>query len=79
MKFNKLLKLATTDQSAASLLGLCEPFALFTNFEGEGRYGKIQTDFLFTKIAVLLVYREIYVHIFAIIKQPTQHTGVCIV
>ncbi len=39
----------------------------------------MQTDFLFTKIAVLLMYREIYVHVFAIIKQPTQHTDVCIV
>ncbi len=26
----------TTDQSAASLLGICEHFALFTRFEGEG-------------------------------------------
>ncbi len=35
--FNKLLKSATTAQSAASLLGLCEHFAQFTRFEGEGR------------------------------------------
>ncbi len=33
--------------------------------------GKIQTDFLFSKIAVFLMYMEIYVHVFAIIKQPT--------
>ncbi len=36
MKFNKLLKSATTDQSAASLLGLCEHFAQYTGGEGEG-------------------------------------------
>ncbi len=41
--------------------------------------GEIQTNFLFTKIAVFLLYREIYVHIFVIIKHTTQHTGVCIV
>ncbi len=36
LKFNKLLRSATTDQSAASLLGLCEHFAQFTSCEGEG-------------------------------------------
>ncbi len=36
---------------------------------------KIQTLFLFSKIAVFLRYREIYVHVFAII---IQHIGVCI-
>ncbi len=36
LKFNILLKSATTDQSTASLLGLCEHFAQFTRFEGEG-------------------------------------------
>ncbi len=41
--------------------------------------GKIQTDFLFTKIVVFLMYREIYVYIFAIIQKSKQHTGVCIV
>ncbi len=25
------------------------------------------------------MYREIYIHVFAIIKQPTYHIGVCIV
>ncbi len=35
-KFNKLLKSATTDQLAASLLRLCEHFAQFTRFKGEG-------------------------------------------
>ncbi len=33
LKFNKS---ATTDQSATSLLGLCEHFEQFTRFEGEG-------------------------------------------
>ncbi len=28
--------------------------------------------------AVFLMYKEIYVHIFAIIKQPTLYTGICI-
>ncbi len=32
---------------------------------------KIQNDFLFSKITVFLMYREIYVHVFAIIKYPT--------
>ncbi len=36
LKFNKILKSATTDQSEASLLGLCEHFVQFTRFEGEG-------------------------------------------
>ncbi len=73
LKFNKLLKSATTDQSAASLLGLCTVYKawwwrsqVFTSW-----CGKIQTDFFFSKIAVFLMYMEIYVHVFAIIKQPT--------
>ncbi len=32
---------------------------------------KIQTDFLFSEIAVFLIYMEIYVHVFVIVKQPT--------
>ncbi len=36
LKFNKLLKSATTDQSVASLLGFGEHFVQFTRFEGEG-------------------------------------------
>ncbi len=84
LKFNKRLKLATTDQLATSLLGLCEHFALFTRFEGEGHKcskvdAKKHKHLLFTKIVVFLMYREIYVHRFAIIKQPTWHTGFCIV
>ncbi len=40
--------------------------------------GKYKNNF-FTEIAIFLIYREIYVHIFAIIRKPTQHTGICIV
>ncbi len=40
---------------------------------------EIQTNFLFTEIAVFLVYMEIYVHIFVITKQSIQHIDVCIV
>ncbi len=36
LKINKLLKLATTYQSAESLLGFYEHFVQFTRFEGEG-------------------------------------------
>ncbi len=32
---------------------------------------------MFSKIAVFLMYRERYVHVFVIIKQPTQHIGIC--
>ncbi len=84
LKFNKHLKLATTDQSAASLLGLCKHFAQFTRFEGEGhKCSQVDAEkykhFLFSKIAVFMKYREIYVRVFAIIKQPTEHIDVCIV
>ncbi len=37
------------------------------------------TNFLFSKIAVFLMYREIYIHVFVIFKQPTYHIGICIV
>ncbi len=56
--------------------------AIMKPLQGEvftSRCGKISNQLLFSKIAVFLMYREIYVHIFAIIKQCTQHTGVCIV
>ncbi len=83
LKFNKLLKLAKTDQSEASLLGLCEHFVQFTRFEDKGHMcsqvdaEKYKLFFLFSKIAVFLKYREIYIHAFAIIKQPTKNIGVC--
>ncbi len=78
---NDFLRLATTDQSVASLLGLCYILLIL---QGEGHKssqadaGKYKIIFCFMKIAVFLKYREIYVHICVIIKQPTQHTGVCI-
>ncbi len=70
LKFSKLLKSAPTDQSATSLLGLCGHFAQFTRFEGEGHkcsqfdVEKIQTVFLFSKIAVFLMYKEIYISMY---------------
>ncbi len=70
LKFNKLLKSATTDQSATSLLGIVRTFCavhkvwrwrsqVFTSW-----CGKIQTDFLFSKIAAFLMYRQIYMYIY---------------
>ncbi len=59
----------TTDQSAASLLGLCEHFALLTRFEGEGHKcsqvdeEKYKLIFFITKIVVFLMYREICTYI----------------
>ncbi len=67
LKFNQLLRSATTDQSVAFLLWLCEHFAQFTRCDGEGHKcsqvdaEKYKLIFLFPKIAVFLMYREIYV------------------
>ncbi len=57
-------------------MGIGSHFAQFTRRECEGHKcsqadaGKYKLLF-FSKIAVFLRYREIYIHVFAIIKQPT--------
>ncbi len=74
LKFNKLKNISNWP-TGSIFTGIVQHIAHFKSLKGWRSQvftrwcGKIQTEFLFSKIAVFLMYREIYIYVFAIIKQ----------